>query len=242
MKQSRFNPNRTVEMKCSRCGFTFDKAQKFCPLCGAVSDTSMPQKEPQSVSREDQSARDYPLSAFLDTIQESFFKTDHFFSKIQNSSNKSALLYGLLCGSIGIVSTFLWSLILPDSFKQISTTETAKNLIFTPFILILQILLTTAYVHFLLLISKSRKAPIGTTFKISCYSLGALVLNVIPAVGTFLAFITWFYLIITGIHQIHHLSKLKAFVIMIFPVLFLFMAVFFIAIIAGSIAALNLFT
>lgn len=232
----------SVKMKCSRCGFTFDTTQNFCSLCGTISDRELPQKSLQSVAWESSSAKDYPLRAFLDTIQESFFKADHFFTKIQNSSSKSALLYGILCGSIGVVSTFLWSFFLPDSYKQLSATETANNLIFTPLILILQILLTTAYLHFMLLIFRSRKAPIAATFRICCYSLGAWILNAIPAIGPLLAIIMWFYLVITGIHQIHHISKLKALAAMIFPLLLIFFAVLFAAVILGSITALNIFT
>ena len=228
-------------MKCSRCGFTFDTTQNFCSLCGRVSERVLPQKIPQSVSWESGTAKDYPLIAFLDTIQESFFKADNFFSKIQNSPNKPALLYGMLCGSIGVVATFLWSFFLPDSYKQLSALESAKNLIFTPFALILQILFTTVYVHLMLVIFRYRKAPIGATFRICCYSLGALILNAIPTMGPMLSIILWFYLIITGIHHIHHTSKLKAFAAITSPFLFIFMAILFIAVIAGSIAALNLF-
>lgn len=229
-------------MKCSRCGLTFDTTQNFCSLCGGVSESALPKKIPQTVSWESGTAKAYPFKAFLDTIQESFFKADHFFNKIQDSPNKPALLYGLLCGSIGVVSTFLWSFFLPDPYKQLSVTETAKNLIFTPFALILQILFTTAYVHFMLLILRSRKAPIDATFRICCYSLGALILNAIPAMGPLLSVILWFYLIITGINQIHHVSKLKAFAAMIFPLLLIIMGIVFIVVIAGSITALNLFT
>ncbi len=228
-------------MKCSKCGFTFDTTQNFCSLCGAISYREQPQENLQPVYEENRSAKDSPMGAFLDTIQESFFKTDFFFSKVQNSSSKYALLYGMLCGSIGVVSTFLWSFFLPEPYKQLSATETANNLIFTPFLLILQILLTTAYTHFMLLIWRSRKAPIDATFKICCYSLGALLLNTIPAIGPALAVLFWFYLIITGIHQIHHISRLKAFAAIIFPLILLFFAVFFIALIAGSIAAINVF-
>lgn len=118
-------------MKCSRCGFTFDTTQNFCSLCGRVSERVLPQKIPQSVSWESGTAKDYPLIAFLDTIQESFFKADNFFSKIQNSPNKPALLYGMLCGSIGVVATFLWSFFLPDSYKQLSALISQKSDFYT---------------------------------------------------------------------------------------------------------------
>jgi hypothetical protein len=234
--------NGIGKMKCSRCGFTIDTTHNFCSLCGGVSEGALPNKNFESVPWESSYAKDYPLRAFLDTIQESFFKTDHFFSKVQKSSNKPALLYGILCGSIGVVSTFLWSFFLPDPYKHLGITETANNLILTPLVLIIQILLTTVYVHFMLIIFRSTNAPISSTFRISSYSLGAFIMNAIPAIGPLLTTVLWFYLIITGIHQIHHIGRLKAFAAMILPLLLLFIVVFFIVVIVGSIAALNLYT
>lgn len=237
-------------MECSRCGYLIDTTQFFCPLCGGIFKSEFINKkssDTETVPWESSSARDYPLRALLNTIQESFFNVDSFFYKLKNASSiKPALLYGIISGSIGMVATFLWSFFLPDSLinSQNSTVVTANNLIFTPFILSFQILVTTLYIHLMLIIFRSRKAPISATFRLSCYALGALILNAIPALGPFLSSVLWFYLIITGVHQLHSISKWKALAIMIFPLIFFFFVVLLIVLAIGiaGVAAFGLFS
>lgn len=233
-------------MACSRCGSITDNISDFCPVCGGIAKNVQQKKlsEPATVSWESSSARNFPVSALIDTIQELFFRTDQFFAKVNSSkANRSALLFGMVTGSIGMLSEFIWSYLLPDlSFdSQTQLSQSAQLLIFTPIILSFQILLVTIYIQLMLFFTKARNAPVASTFRITCYSLGAFVLYAIPVIGVILAAIMWCYFIITGIHQIHFVSKWKAAMVLIFPFIALFLLFFIILtmIIIGSIIAGN---
>lgn len=237
-------------MKCPRCDYIVDIPQNFCPLCGGIFEsTSQKHKSSESavISWENSSAKDYPLSAFLETIQDSFFKTECFFSKVKNSDAiLPAWLYGIICGSIGMIAGFLWSVFLPGTLTiNMSTgSESAYNLILSPALISFQIFFTTAYIQFLLFLFRSKRAPFSATFKVSCYALGPMILNTIPVAGPLLAVIMWFYQIVSGIHQVHQISKWKALAILIFPVFFLIFIIilFAMAIGIGGIAASGLFS
>lgn len=228
-------------MKCFRCGSTFESINDFCPICGSIIQSRIDNTDSRkNVPWETVNASKYPLFAFFNTINESFFNTDIFFTKLKDSitSNNSAWLFGLISGSFGMLSLFLWSAFIPDFSAETekNISESAMGLMLTPVILSVQMFLLTFYVHFMLIVTRSKKAPVKATFKICCYSLGALILNAIPVAGPLISPLFLFYLILTGLQYVHQMSKWKAAVILIFPIV-LFMMIFtvLLAIIIGSI-------
>jgi hypothetical protein len=238
-------------MKCSRCGHeAIDYPGSYsCAMCGTTltSDNTSASFGRTAVPWESPSAGERPLHALVATLQNSFFKPDRFFSATSAgpSTIVPALLYGLVIGSIGTLAASLWETVLPFSplslisgsgiIDNYKTSSSPASLVATPLVLVMQLFFTAFFVHAMLFITKSRKKKFAATFKIICYAEGAMLLQVVPLVGTFLSFAGWLYLVINGIHASHEISRKRAVAAILLPFLFfaaLAVALFFISLIA----------
>lgn len=227
-------------MTCLRCGSSIQTIHGFCSLCGGLVSQSSQQlssNNSKTIPWESDLLRSSPLTALVNTIQESFFSADKFFAKVKNLHTKrDAWFFGLITGSIGIIVTFLWSLFIPDtSNSQLSTSDYGWTLLFAPFTITLKILFSTIYVHFFLALFRSKQGSLADSFRICSYAQSAFILNSIPVIGSFLAIVMELYLIITGIHHTHHISKFKAFIILLFPIVLLALVIFAVTIAAITI-------
>jgi len=223
-------------MKCLRCGYQAIGNPHYgsCPLCGFTSVTGAP-----SASEIDKinpwAAARAPLKALAITLYNSFFKTDLFFSSLGDAaSNIPAFIYGLVTGSIGVLAALLWNNFLPLSFLSIVAgsgyagytgdyrpTISPVSIAATPVLLVIQLVLVAFFIHAMLYITKSKKGNFQATFKTVCYAEGAVILQIIPVVGTFLSFIGWLYLIVAGIHAAHGISVTRICAVLLSPLLLL---------------------
>ena len=146
-------------MNCQRCGYSsgIDFAVS-CPLCGnliansTVKHVIAGQINEDEIPWEKQSNSSYPLNGLIETLQELFFQTNAFFKKLENIQNsKKALLFALITGSFGLTASFIWSYLLNVSTSGIeSGQQRYLSYIFSPLLILLQILISTIYVHFML--------------------------------------------------------------------------------------------
>lgn len=170
-----------------------------------------------------------PLKALATTFSNSFSKHDRFFSAAAHSRPLiPALIYGLLTGSIGTLATVLWEYLPAFSISSMllrsasladyaQTSLSPATLIATPLILLCQIFFMTLYSHVMLVLTHSRNVPPRATFKIICYVQGASLFQLIPFAGVFLSFCAGLYLLVTGIHAGHSISRTRAFLVLVLP-------------------------
>lgn len=227
-------------MRCSRCGFESDgyALNSKCSLCGFFGMTGdfSTVNGNDIVPWESESANESPFRALTTTFGNSFFQSQRFFSRIAgNSSIIPSLIYGMVFGSIGTCATALWSnfpslsfdTLFPNSgiMSGFSDAVSPGNLIATPIILLAQLFFFTVYVHTMLFITRSGKKPFLFTFKTVCYSFGAMIFQVFPLIGPMFSLFALIYLTISGVHSVHEISKKRALLVLLLPILFLTTAI-----------------
>jgi hypothetical protein len=228
-------------MICSRCGFTDnDILPGFaCSSCGSIFSTDTNSYQyivEQTPLWETNHGKTFPFTAFLKTVQEIFLKPDHFFKQISPKSQvPSALLFALICGSIGYTFLFLWSQLFPEQLSGMyegteslftdKESSSASTLLFTPILITLEILFITLYTHSMLFITNTKKNSFSSTLKLVSYAQCALLLNIIPVIGSFFSAVYMFFLLLTGIQHKHEIGKFKAFLILTLPLIIIFILV-----------------
>lgn len=239
---------------CPRCGTRINSCAQTCscPVCGetlinqivAITPRSLPSHE--LTAWESPQSRTNPVFALVDSLWESFSRPNRFFKKAANNSTiVPPLLYALVTGSIGMIAAFLWSQLIQNQFSDLLSqsisfdidTFSPGSLIATPVFITIQIVISSAIIHFLLWLFRYNKTPFSGTFRLVCYSEGAMVLQVFPVIGSLFSCIFWIFFILTGIHHTHKISIARAIMIFIIP-LFAFAFLFVIAIIVGITAGL----
>lgn len=220
-------------MNCSRCGFADDgsTAAYSCPSCGGLysSNPEVKQIVPDMLW-ESKFAKEYPFTSFLKTVKEIILKPEHFFRNLSNESTiLSSWLFALVAGSIGYTGHFVWSLLFPNLFSDLydnsnsllsNGNSSAETLLFTPLIITFEIWILTLFVQCMVTITRVKGASIKTTFKVVSYAQSAILLQIIPVIGTLFSSIYMCVLLLTGLNQKHHSSKLKLFFILILPFIF----------------------
>lgn len=188
-----------------------------------------------------------PLKSLVDTLIQALFNPAQLFMLVKRSTAdlKWALLFGLITGSFGVATTFLWSIVTLNTFsgfREDFAGLDGSSLILAPLYICIQILLTAAYTHLLMRITRSATAPFLLTFKTVCYCESAMILNAVPVFGSLLSLIFWIYLLITGTSIVHSAAKTRVFLILFTPVLILVFiaALGLVAAVAGGLAATGL--
>jgi len=218
--------------KCVKCGFeSSDVSAEFCSVCGSAPSSSLNGKKPsEGIAWEN--VKDLGIvRALFNTCTECIVSPFVFFEKISPNPNvKMSFLYALILGSIGSIVGFLWTTLIlswipidiPWLNSLSSKTSSAAGLIFFPFISAIKTVFSAAYFQALLVLTRSKKRNIASTFSIVCYTESAAVLNVIPGIGGILSLIWSFVLLVAGLNRVHKISTVKASLIIFLPLLALF--------------------
>ncbi|NLG15870.1 MAG: hypothetical protein GX556_00910 [Fibrobacter sp.] len=235
-------------MNCYRCGYTSNNpiTSHCCPACGGMIVTSeLP--ESKQIFWESTPASQNPLKGLIDTLIQAIFNPDKLFLLVKRSTAglKPPLLFGLITGSFGATTAFLWSLVTMNTlsgFQEDFAGLDGSTLILAPVYIFVQILLTAAYTHLLMRITRSSTTQFRLTLKTVCYCESAMVLNAIPIFGSMLSLVFWIYLLITGTSVVHSAGKIRVFLILSVPVFILVFitALGLIAALAGGLAATGL--
>ena len=233
----------------------------FCPKCGTISllidNTSMCEicgftvSLPQDVEKNDSSLQKIPWEniqilgmprAFFYTVRQCLFKPSLFFSLLKNEDNIfNAWLFGLLANTIGVLFDLLWHinafnpLVFTDTASIDNTSINAFRLIYSPLILSVYLIILAGYCHTLLLLINKTTKRYKSTFIVLCYVQSAVVFNIVPFLGTFIAPIWGFYILIQGMSRIHSISILRTSMTLLFPLfVFLFLVLVILTITVGS--------
>ena len=198
-------------MICSRCGFPDNNILPgfSCSSCGTVysSEPKTHRYLHQVPLWETADAKEFPFTSFLKTVKEIVINPDQFFKQISSKDQVlTTLLFALLCGSIGYTFLFLWSQLFPEqlsgmyesteSFFTDKESSSPTTLLFTPILIVLEILFITLYTHSMLVITRTSKNCFSSTLKIVSYAQCALLLNIIPVIGSFFSVVYMFFLLI----------------------------------------------
>jgi hypothetical protein len=149
------------------------------------------------------------------------FSPGRFFSQMTSGRGiREALAFGLLFGSLGYMVGFFWEFflvsagIMPYSSGLLSqipiTWLFLTGMILSPVLVILNMFITGAVVHVLMLSFNGGKGGFEGTFKVIAFGQATKALAFIPFIG---GVIGWFWdivVIVIGLTEIHKTSNLKA--------------------------------
>jgi len=249
-------------MNCPRCGkSTPFSTGSFCSHCGTLlDDTQTPSVDISNSAKdafftpevpwESELLREAPLKALAATFTAIIFHPSRFYLAAVSPKTTAlfpALWYGLITGSVGIVGSWLWSLVY-DRYDQFfgnypilfgTMSISSSTLITTPLLLLFQYFIIAWYTRLSLHFFKCRKASTAEVIRILCYAESTSVLMFIPVAGYALSLVTGIYSILTGFRALFGISRRKIFFALIVPIAVLTaVLLFFIigGIVGGTIA------
>ncbi len=161
------------------------------------------------------------------------FNPSPFFKSIINEKQiVFPIIFAVIWGTISILLNIptvlrmrhaIFFRFFGDSFSGAmpSSGSFYTSVLFTsPFLLVVGIFIISAIYHaFILLVGG--KGGFGSTVKVISYSIAAMVLQVVPFIGTPLYWFYSLYLYTIGFRELHKLTTARAFVAALFPI-FLF--------------------
>ncbi len=170
-------------------------------------------------------------SIFL-TFKRALFQPALLFSSQSRAQGfREPLAFGLLIGGFGDMLAFFWPVLffsfgfLPFG-DAVFTHLSGIWIFFTlmvgiPLAVILNMLIYSVILHLMLLIVRGGNEGYGSTFRVVAYSQAALVWNLIPFIGSWIAAVWKLIIQIIGLHEIHHTSYSKIIIAFLLPFLML---------------------
>lgn len=223
-------------MRCPRCHYALpEPAPGRCPTCGA--DLPRPQANPFAAPRASGGAAEaveatdgpsslpweeaYSAENLFETMRRVLFETRATFGAAPKARSISpaflfAFLLSTVCGLLGAVAQ---ALLLPRAAPAADLPPLLQGLlepgwgsiVQVPISVVFGLFLGTAICHVLLMIVGGANHGFEATFRVVCFTSGALApLQVIPALGPFVAAIWALVIQILGIMELHETSGGKA--------------------------------
>ncbi|MCX5872792.1 MAG: YIP1 family protein [Deltaproteobacteria bacterium] len=249
-------------MICPKCGKEFDpapRATELCPECFRNSSGSYYSESlgPNASSLpgfdsnrsegycpwEDEEGISF-VQGLLQTLRQSVFEPTRFFQRLSLVGGyKFPFLYALVISTISIIAAYLASTIIdlkamPMSHGMFFMGHSLGSQIYALLILTLQIFVQPAVLFICLLALGVRNATFEAIFRISCYTAGAGIFKAVPFVGSFVAFIWGFVILVIGLREGFRISTGRAIVAIFLPAIAgIALAVLFVMLLMGSLFA-----
>jgi|GEM_PF-1822346 len=223
-------------MKCDRCGNdTLFDGENFCPRCGAFlnrkrsGETVVKPSGEHCIAWEGPQRGSAPVAALWSTVKAALLHPGYFYGLVAAQARPvmPAWIFGLIAGGISLVASALWSTLLirygyppagEEALFGIGVTA-PSTLIAAPFVISMELLFSTAYIHLMMRLGRLRKVPFAQTFRLLCYAQSALLLSVIPVIGIAVGSVLWLYAVLTGLHHLHNASRMRTFFALLLPML-----------------------
>jgi len=148
------------------------------------------------------------------------------------------LAFGLLIGGFGDMLAFFWPVLLfslgfvpfgGSVFAHLNGIWIFLTLLVgIPLAVILNIFFYSGILHLMLLMVRGGKQGYRSTFRVVAYSQSALLWNIIPFMGSWIATVWKLVIQIIGLHEIHHISYVRVIMAFLLPV-FIFLVLIVIA-------------
>lgn len=225
-------------MKCPHCGNTSPfSTGTFCVHCGALLhtqktvDSTIPSEEAvmfePEIAWESSMRSSAPLKALYTTFMAVIFHPNRFYQSLTTSASPlfPSIWYGLICGSIGMVGSWLWAEVLvkygqsAGGFTSLfgSMSISTSSLLSAPIMILCQFCIMALYTQFIMRFGGGKKPPLSHIIRVLCYAESTSLLFCIPFVGYGVAIIAGIYSILTGFHYLFGLSRKKIFFTLILP-------------------------
>jgi hypothetical protein len=163
------------------------------------------------------------VRAILQTLRECLFSPFMFFEKLSFTHNTAmSFAYALVIGSIGSILGFFWTYLFLSRYAEAvpwlaEFSTPGAGLILAPLLIAAKIFFISAYAQTFLFITGAKRQPIASTISIMCYAESTAVFNLIPVVGSIVAFVWSLFLLAAGLGRVHRLSTAKALAIILLP-------------------------
>jgi len=170
------------------------------------------------------------------TLKAVLFSPQKMFSRMTiEGGMKEPLAFGLLTGSLGNMFGFFWQLILMSVGVMAFSAPFFGHLgiwfillimvVFVPIFVLIGIYVYSAVLHLLLLIVRGAGNGFEATFRVVCFSQGVQVLGIVPLLGGWVAGIWKLTAQIIGLKEIHETSYLRVIIAFLIPVFFVILLV-----------------
>jgi hypothetical protein len=236
-------------VKCPQCGNDLDivDGRLYCRTCGkSPSDEPDPEssarEKEQSVNEnariessngyarpkleycpwEDQEELGFAQGFYL-TVKESMFGAERFFGRMPKSNGYLLpLLYALIIQTLGVMFSYIWAFVTGNPLLEQFNLTGDRSLIVglaVPPLVFLGVALWAAILHLALFLVGGANEDFEVTFRVGCYSSGPELLNLVPVVGGFVAFVWKIYITIVGLREAHRISMIRASAAVVIPTL-----------------------
>jgi len=174
-------------------------------------------------------------SIFL-TLKKALFQPGALFkAKSYPEGIKEPLAFGLLIGGFGDMLAFFWPVLLftlgflpfGDSvFVHLNGIWIFLTLfVGIPLVVVLNMIFYSGILHLMLLIVRGGKQGYQSTFRVVAYSQSALVWNIIPFMGGWIATVWKVVIQVIGLHEIHQISYARVIMAFLLPVFIFFVLI-----------------
>jgi hypothetical protein len=225
-----------VEITCPVCNFSKtvpdDKIPSgvrwvICPGCkhrfefAAIKPDMEPGEEPGEGSPWEQRDELGLWQGIYQTFVSVLFSPARFFRGMTSGKGiKEPMAFGLLLGSLGYMLSFFWEFLLvsgaikslsSDIFSHIPINQLFVIAMFlSPLLAILNMFITAAIVHVLMLAFNSGKGGFKGTFRVIAFGQATKVLSIIPFLGVITGWVWNVAVVVNGLKEIHKTSNFKA--------------------------------
>ena len=172
------------------------------------------------------------LNSILPTTKKVLFQPGRFFgTQAPENGLKASLTFGLLLGGLGDMLAFFWSVLLfsgglmpfGEAFlRQMDGIWIVILMAAIPIAVVLKMFFYSGILHLMLLIVRGGKEGFNATFKVVAYSQAALAWNIIPFIGSWIGTFWRLTIQVIGLHEVHHISYLRAIMAFLLPVFIFF--------------------
>lgn len=225
-----------------------DPPERFCPSCGADLELVPPPIPPPSEWAPGPGARAGTpwerrgeiglASALVETTQRVLTGPTAFFRAMPVTGGiGSPLVYALIIGYAGLVISAIYDFVLESvmgsSLSRFGGGSEAMagvmpylgggvglgvKLICGPFLLAISVFLLAGIVHLALLLLGGAARGFEATFRVTCYSEAAALLNIIPVCGGVIAPVLMLVLMIIGVAEAHGTTRARAAAAVLLPI------------------------
>lgn len=174
-------------------------------------------------------------NGIFQTFKKALFQPGTLFKGGNPDGLKEPLAFGLLVGGFGDMLAFFWPVLLFSlgflPFGDVVFAHLNGIWIFLtlmvgiPLAVLLNMFIYSAIIHLMLLLVRGGETGYKSTFRVVAYSQAALMWNIIPFMGSWIATVWKLVIQIVGLHEIHHISYARVIVAFLLPVFILFVLI-----------------
>jgi len=215
-----------MEYTCGNCEGDIKNVESgICPHCDTPFELpleSIPWERGTSVGW---------FGAYAGTVIMSLTKPTEYFKRIPTTGGFSTpIIYALINGLLGSWFNLAWQILfvylgIIETDPQSPDDTMGFNIliaVLSPILIPLGIIVGTVLINFSLTILGVKNNDFEATFRIVCYSSGASVLAIIPAIGSIIGAFWSLSLEASGLREVYAISHRRAFTAILLPIFLIF--------------------